>query len=155
MQMCILSGMVLKFEAHWAAHSKGKTKKVARNRFARYLKKKAAAPATTNEEQSSIETEIEELEAWISSDNDSAELLGVIHNANKEMTIPDANVDLEPKIRDPETGRAIIVRSWKKIRQIGNDSNSRVKIAPKYYNKSGRGLIGTSEKNISQSLEDF
>lgn len=146
------------FTAHWNTHSKGKSEKVAKNRYAKYLRNRASAPATTNEEEASFISEAEELEAWITDDKDSPELLGVIHNAGRPMEIPSADIDLDTtKIVVAEDGskRVVHVRSWKKASQIGNDGDIRVKLAPKYYNKTGRGLIGTSGKTISQSLGDF
>jgi len=147
----------LSFTAHWAAHSKGKSESTAKRRYAKYLKRRGAKSESLAPSPPADQTEVAELEAWIDSDVDKPELLSVIHNQNEVHATPAelAERDLEPKLRDPETGLTVIIRSWKKISQIGNDGANRVKIAPKYYNKTGRGLIGTSEKNISQSLERF
>lgn len=150
----------LAFEAHWKAHSKGKTEASAKKRYAKYLKRREAATGGSSDASSAVtpatQTDVEEMEAWIDGDPDKPELLSKIHNSvKKELKVPDPNIDMDRFVTD-ETGKRVkYIRSWKKISQIGNDGDIRVQIAPKYYNKTGRGLIGTSDKTISQSLERF
>lgn len=150
----------LEFEAHWAAHSKGKSEAAAKKRYAKYLKRREGKTGVSASGAASSPTadplEIVDPEPWLDGTPDSPELLSKIHNSVKrDLTVPDPNLDLDKFVTD-ETGKKVkYIRSWKKISQIGNDGDNRVQIAPKYYNKTGRGLIGTSEKTISQSLERF